>query len=309
MSVKVNNNGTLKKIAGGTLYADAPIGTIQAYGGAVDSSHSAPLGWLLCDGSEVAKTSYAELYAVIGDAFGTASAATNFVLPDLREATTKGAGLTGKSNNHYDTDGLALGEFIDDRVQAHNHGLANNANFFITGSGGTLSTGGTAYGGANRTANNNGRSGDTTEVKAVGVNYIIKAKQVALPADLETQVEDIVDTKIAADKVSSIASGNAKSVTSGAVYSGLTDFVKVVDAVGTLTLEANSQKQVSLSFTCPAGYKAVLATPKSAGSWAFVWAFCYLASQSSVYAVIKSCLGADETQTIAATVLCVKTSF
>ena len=192
MSVNVNNNGTLERIAGGTLYADAPVGTIQAYGGAIDSSHSAPNGWLLCDGSEKNKTDFAELYAVIGDAFGTASDNTKFVLPDLREATTKGAGLTGLSNNHYDSDGLALGEFIDDRVQTHNHPISNT---FRHGSGSLRIGSGddTISSYSNTTDNNSGRDGATTEVKAVGVNYIIKAKQTALPADLESAVEDAVN--------------------------------------------------------------------------------------------------------------------
>ena len=296
-----NVNGDLELRAGSTLYADAPIGAIEAYGGT-----SAPSGWMICNGTAISRSTYAELFAVIGTAFGAGDGSTTFNIPDLRESVPKGAGLTGHTvGAHLDADGLAVGEFLDDRAQ----NFLLNGNVNTTGDNGARFTYGALSSSIipNRLSSlsSDARTGDTTEVKSVGVNYIIKAKQTALPKDLETAV----DTKIAADKVSSIASGNTKSVTSGAVYSGLTDFVKVVDAVGTITLEANSQKQVSLSFTCPAGYKAVLATPKSAGSWAFVWAFCYLVSQSSVYAVIKSCLGTDETQTIYATVLCVKTSF
>ena len=115
MSVNKYNSttGELERIAGGTLYADAPIGTISPFGGSV-----VPSGYLLCNGAEVLKTTYAELYAVIGDAFGTASANTKFMLPDLRESVPKGAGLTGHTvGAHLDADGLAIGEFLDDRVQ------------------------------------------------------------------------------------------------------------------------------------------------------------------------------------------------
>ena len=200
MSVnKVNSDGSTTLIAGATLWADSPIGTILAYGGA-----TAPAGWFICQGQELTKTDYAELYAVIGDSFGTASVNTKFVLPDLREATTKGVGLTGKSNNHYDSDGVALGEFVEDRVQSHTH----KAEYIIDGVATTqmykFATSGTDYMRfrSNTEENSSGRSGATTEVKAVGVNFIIKAKQVALPADLESAVEDAVGSLI---KVKSIS--------------------------------------------------------------------------------------------------------
>ena len=203
--------GEYERISGGTLYADTPVGVIQSFGGS-----AIPTGWLLCDGAEVLKTDYAELYAVIGDAFGTASVNTKFVLPDLREATTKGVGLTGKSNNHYDSDGVALGEFIDDRIQRHAH-MYNLA----TGSGTTwiaaqkeaniiqeITTGPVAEYGTGDTI----RKGATTEVKSVGVNYIIKSKQVALPADLESAVEE------------RLANPTVERLFAGLVATSLTDY-------------------------------------------------------------------------------------
>jgi hypothetical protein len=47
MSVNVydKTNNELNLIAGGTLYADNPIGSVVPYGGA-----NAPSGWLLCQG-------------------------------------------------------------------------------------------------------------------------------------------------------------------------------------------------------------------------------------------------------------------
>lgn len=192
-------NGTEKQldhVAGGTLFADLPIGTIVPFGGS-----SVPNGYELCDGSELLKTEYPDLYSVIGDAFGTASVNTKFVLPDLRESTIKGVGLTGLSNNHMDADGLALGEFIDDRFQGHNHNPTKGA--YAPGSGSSLVA---AMSGGNITdglpqyvttdgTNGTPRDGVTTEVKAVGVNYIIKAKQVSLPADFEDALGNIPDDK------------------------------------------------------------------------------------------------------------------
>ena len=43
-----------------------------------------PDGWLLCDGSEVSKTKYPNLYAAIGDLWGTPNSSSNFKLPNLK---------------------------------------------------------------------------------------------------------------------------------------------------------------------------------------------------------------------------------
>ena len=237
MSVnKVNSDGSLSRVAGGTLYADAPVGTISPFGGSV-----IPSGYLLCNGAEVLKTAYAELFAVIGNSFGTASDNTKFKLPDLREATTKGVGLSGKSSAHYDADGVALGEFVEDRIKSHAHNVyvRDTGHYHGTDSGSSLpspnnlgitkNSNGVGWGAnpvagtasntqsisaniqVSSTANFGSIDNATTtkgyatnEVKAVGVNYIIKAKQVAVPADFAP--------------VDVIENSNMKAVTSNAVY-------------------------------------------------------------------------------------------
>lgn len=193
MSVNIydQENDTLVRIAGGTLYSEMPVGSIIPFGGSV-----IPSGYLLCNGAEVLKTAYAELYAVIGDAFGTASVNTKFVLPDLREAVPKGAGLSGKSSVHYDSDGVALGEFVEDRIQDHRHEVSvipqSGGSQYIAGcSGGAISKSLTDY--VDTTIATSTRKGATTEVKAVGANYIIKAKQIAAPADFKDAIDDTLN--------------------------------------------------------------------------------------------------------------------
>lgn len=61
MSVNVNDSGILRKIAGGTLYADLPIGAEVMYEGT-----AAPSGYLTCDGSTFSQSEYPDLYAVLG---------------------------------------------------------------------------------------------------------------------------------------------------------------------------------------------------------------------------------------------------
>lgn len=186
--VNLTDDESAKPLA---LYADMAVGTIVPFGGSASVD-----GFLLCDGSEYNRTDYPELFEVIGTSFGTPSANTKFKVPDLREATTKGAGLTGLSNNHYDADGLALGEFIDDRLQDHSHRVPTAANSSPSASNYAMEAQTPPSAATIQTQNevSQGRSGATTEVKAVGVNYLIKAKQIALPIDLQQQV-DVAHTR------------------------------------------------------------------------------------------------------------------
>lgn len=62
-----------------------PPGIISAYG-----AHTAPTGWLLCDGSAVSRTTYAALFAIIGTNFGNGDASTTFNVPDLRGRFLRG---------------------------------------------------------------------------------------------------------------------------------------------------------------------------------------------------------------------------
>ena len=62
---------------GGT--SGVPIGMLMPHMGGV-----VPTGFLICDGREVSRVTYAALFAVIGIAYGVPSGGTTFVLPDLR---------------------------------------------------------------------------------------------------------------------------------------------------------------------------------------------------------------------------------
>lgn len=188
---KVNSDGSLSRVVGGTLYADAPVGTISPFGGS-----AIPNGYLLCNGQAVSRTEYSELFAVIGTAYGKGNNSTTFNVPDLREAVPKGAGLSGKSSVHYDSDGVALGEFVEDRIQDHRHEVSvipqSGGSQYIAGcSGGAISKSLTDY--VDTTIATSTRKGATTEVKAVGANYIIKAKQVAVPADFKDAIDDALN--------------------------------------------------------------------------------------------------------------------
>lgn len=75
------------------LLASVPIGTVLDYAAA-----SVPAGYLACDGSAVSRTTYALLFTAIGTLWGSGDGVSTFNLPDLRRASTVGAGGTGTGN-------------------------------------------------------------------------------------------------------------------------------------------------------------------------------------------------------------------
>jgi prepilin-type N-terminal cleavage/methylation domain-containing protein len=54
------------------------------------TSSSAPEGWLVADGSEVSRTTYAALFATIGTTYGAGNGTTTFNLPDFRGKVAAG---------------------------------------------------------------------------------------------------------------------------------------------------------------------------------------------------------------------------
>jgi microcystin-dependent protein len=73
-----------------TIQARLPTGTILDYGGS-----SAPTGYLLCDGSAVSRTTYADLFAVISTTYGAGDGSTTFNVPNLRDRVSVGKNSSG----------------------------------------------------------------------------------------------------------------------------------------------------------------------------------------------------------------------
>lgn len=149
-----------------------PVGTVLS-----GLYTTAPVGFLLCNGQEVAIADYPALYNVIGSLDICLSENEGmFKLPDMREVVMVGVGQNGNLSieNH---DVYELGEFKDDQFQGHEHNTYENYENGATGGAGTN----TSSGGETRTLDivskeNCGtpRYGTTTHGKQLGVNYIIK---------------------------------------------------------------------------------------------------------------------------------------
>lgn len=92
-----------------------------------------PDGWLLCDGSEVSKTDYPELYGAIGDLWGVPNSSSNFKLPNLAGNVPVGY---NSADTNFDTVGKTGGEkthtLSATELPSHRHPPFHNGNRLLS---------------------------------------------------------------------------------------------------------------------------------------------------------------------------------
>jgi len=102
---------------------------------------TAPAGWLLCYGQAVSRTTYSDLFSVIGTTFGSGDGSTTFNLPDLRGRVPLGKDNMGGVAAENVTSGQALvlggtgGEenhtLTVSELPRHRHGPATGGDQYI----------------------------------------------------------------------------------------------------------------------------------------------------------------------------------
>lgn len=88
-----------------------PVGTV-----AYRAASAVPAGWLECNGSAVSRTTYSDLFNIIGTTFGVGNGSTTFNLPDLR-----GEFIRGFDNGRGVDSGRAFGSSQTDQMEQHSH--------------------------------------------------------------------------------------------------------------------------------------------------------------------------------------------
>lgn len=88
------------------------IGKISSF----SHEYADPNKFLACDGSEVLRVDYPELFSKIGEVYGAGDGVTTFLLPDMRGKFTRGVDDGAGVDN-----GRVLGTYQDDSLQGHQH--------------------------------------------------------------------------------------------------------------------------------------------------------------------------------------------
>lgn len=91
--------------------AGTPTGTVVFF-----AKNTAPSGFLKANGAVVSRTTYANLFAVIGTTFGAGDGSTTFALPDMR-----GEFPRGWDDGRGVDSGRAFGSFQSHQMQQHTH--------------------------------------------------------------------------------------------------------------------------------------------------------------------------------------------
>lgn len=104
--IRIRPTLTLDDVKGNAV----ETGTVTFFGGA-----AAPAGWLLCNGAAVSRSTFADLFAVVGTTYGPGDGSTTFNVPDLRQRFPLGKAAAGTGSTLGGNGGQ-----ID-----HVHGLGN----------------------------------------------------------------------------------------------------------------------------------------------------------------------------------------
>lgn len=76
--IRIYKNTGWEDVGGSASGSSGKPGMVTSWAG---SHTNVPSGWLLCDGGAVSRTTYADLYAVIGTNFGSGDGSTTFNVP------------------------------------------------------------------------------------------------------------------------------------------------------------------------------------------------------------------------------------
>ena len=163
-----------------------PTGAIISFG-----RTTIPLGYLLCNGAAVSRTTYAKLFSVIGTTWGAGDGSTTFNLPDGRDRVLQGASSThavgtsigaalpnitgtmvqGIPNNQQTGSGSAC---LTDNLSGAFSAISNSPRVYYTSAGQTSVS--KNWGLTLNASNSNAIYGGSTTVQqpAIATNFIIK---------------------------------------------------------------------------------------------------------------------------------------
>jgi microcystin-dependent protein len=118
---------------GGGGVVSVPTGTILEWAGT-----TTPAGFLVCDGSAVSRTTFADLFAAIGTTYGAGNGSTTFNLPNYKGRVSVGVdGAQPEFDTRGKTGGNKTVTLTTPQIPAHAHNIsAGSTGITITQTGG-----------------------------------------------------------------------------------------------------------------------------------------------------------------------------
>ena len=117
------------------VHPSVPVGGIIIYAGLTP-----PTDYLICDGLEISRTTYSDLFTAIGEIYGIGDGSSTFNLPNTQckvpLSTGSGAGLTTRALN--DQGGEETHVLTEDEMPSHSHDLIPNTYGYLNVTGGSI---------------------------------------------------------------------------------------------------------------------------------------------------------------------------
>lgn len=173
---KINDGAvTQAKLAANLANVLIPVGSIFPFAG-----NAAPTGYLLCDGTAVSRTEYADLFSICGTSYGAGNGTSTFNLPDLKGRVLVGLdGAQTEFDARGETGGAKTHTLQSSEMPAHTHSVSGSASpagshshgYVDFGSGGPVgAASGSGFSAATPTGANRTTSPDGTHTHSISVS-------------------------------------------------------------------------------------------------------------------------------------------
>ena len=113
-------------MSAGSLTASGSVNFLPAGVVMWNASSTVPTGWLACNGAAVSRTTYADLFVIIGTTFGSGDGSTTFNVPDGARRVLVGSGGSGTgtlANTVGATGGAETHALTSAEVASHTHSV------------------------------------------------------------------------------------------------------------------------------------------------------------------------------------------